>query len=218
MAEGQSAEAIIMVKDFGTPVVSGSSSIKAKSLGNTVVITGNPSGISVVKFGRTTVIVADKSTATTFWQPRISESLSSYGVAPDDPSVILAGPYLVRNATISSSTLELVGDINATTTLTVLAAPTTVSSITWNGSPVKISKTQVGLVGTLPGPVTQVPLPDLTTAIWKTIDSLPEISPSFDDSTWIVANKTSVQRIFKPYAGKYVLFADEYGQAISCSR
>lgn len=199
-----------MPKDHGTPIVSGAMSIKAKSSNNTVIITGSPSGISVVKFGRTVVIVTDKLTASTFWQPRTVAS--SYDVAPDVPSVIVAGPYLVRNATITSSTLSLVGDVNATTTLTVLAAPTTVSSVTWNGAPVKISKSSVGLTGSISGPVSKINLPSLQSSSWKSADSLPEISPSFDDSTWVVANKTSVQRIFKPYAGKYVLYADEYGE------
>lgn len=208
--KGQSLEAVIVPKDKGTPVVSGASSVKAKASGNTVVITGSPSGISVVKFGRTIVVVTDKSTASTFWQPHTVGS--SFDVAPDVPSVIVAGPYLVRNATIASSTLSLVGDVNATTTLTVLAAPTTVSSVTWNGAPVKVSKSNVGLTGTISGPVSNIPLPNLQTANWKSSDSLPEISPSFDDSTWTIANKTTVQRIFKPYAGKYVLFADEYGE------
>jgi hypothetical protein len=208
---GQSAEAVVIGPTLGTPTVTGSSSVKARSADQSVIITGSPVGVSVVRFGTTAVIVTDKAAAATFWNPRTS---ASYDVSPDTSSVIVSGPYLVRNATVSSSTLQLFGDTNGKTNLIVIA-PATVKSITWNGALVEITNSPlgIGLSGTLSG-VTQTPsLPSLKSAAWKSADSLPEIAPSFDDSTWVTANKTSTARPFKPFSGKLVLYTDEYGQA-----
>lgn len=209
---GQNVEAVVTGASTSAPTVIGSSSISAKLANGTVIITGSPSGVSYVKFGSTTVLVMDKVTATSFWQPRLSAALD---VSPRTPSVLVGGPYLVRNATVSGSTLRLVGDTNDTTSLTVIA-PTAVTSVTWNGKAVTVKKSAsgVGLSGTLAGPSALPDLPKLASRSWKTADSLPEVAPSFDDAAFVVANKTSVERRQKPYAGKYVLFADEYGMSL----
>lgn len=52
-------------------------------------------------------------------------------------TVLVGGPYLVRNATISGSTLAIRGDLNGSTTLTVIAPPE-FSRVTWNGIPVLV--------------------------------------------------------------------------------
>ena len=209
---GQTVEAVVIGASAGAPTVTGSSSISAKLTDGNVIITGSPSGVSYVKFGSTTVLVMDKVTATSFWQPRLSAALD---VSPRTPSVLVGGPYLVRNATVSGSTLRLVGDTNDTTSLTVIA-PTAVTSVTWNGKAVAVKKSasDVGLTGTLAGPSALSDLPKLASRSWKTADSLPEAAPSFDDKAFVVANKTSVERRQKPYAGKYVLFAGEYGMSL----
>lgn len=207
---GQSVEAVIPTSS-STVAVTGSSTIKGRVANKTVIITGTASGTSVVKFGKTAVLIADKATAGTFWNPRTTAS--EYDLAPDAASVLVAGPYLVRNATISGSTLRLVGDINATTPLTVVA-PAAVTSVTWNGASVKVAKSTlgVGLSGTLSSGAKAPSLPSLKSAAWKSADSLPEVAVAFDDSTWVTANKTTTARPFKPFSGKLVLYADEYGQ------
>jgi hypothetical protein len=203
-------EAVVTGPSASSVKVTGSSAISAKVSKGAVVITGSPSGVSYVEFGSTTVLVMDKVTATTFWAPRTS---SSFDLSPQTPSVLVSGPYLVRNATVSGSTLKLIGDTNSTVPLTVIA-PSSVRSVTWNGAAVKTSasKAGVGLAGTLSGPTSLSGLPKLSSASWKSADSLPEIAPGFDDSSFVVATKTSTQRPFPPYGGKYVLYADEYGE------
>ena len=190
----------------GTPTVSGSSSISARSGSNgTVVITGTPSGISAVHLGKTVVLIADKPTALTFWNIRLpSPHATIYDRAPDVPSVLVFGPYLVRNATLASGGLVLAlhGDLNATTTLDVVA-PSSVKRVTWNGQNIPVTKSDIGtLRGTLRMTASAPKLPSLKTAKWLCTDSLPEIQSGFDDSQWVSANKTSTARPYQPFAGK----------------
>ncbi|MBO0867221.1 MAG: beta galactosidase jelly roll domain-containing protein, partial [Micromonosporaceae bacterium] len=56
-----------------------------------------------------------------------------------------------------------------------------------------------------------VRLPDLSTATWRTAIESPESEPSFDDSSWTVADKTTTNSTTKPPAGQPVLTADDYG-------
>jgi beta-galactosidase GanA len=63
-----------------------------------------------------------------------------------------------------------------------------------------------GLAGPLP-----VALPDLTTATWRVSGESPEARPSFDDSGWAVADKTTTNSTTTPPAGQPVLTADDYG-------
>ncbi|KAK7695246.1 hypothetical protein QCA50_002436 [Cerrena zonata] len=211
--KGHSIEAVVSGVGSSTPTVSGSTTISAKAGDNsTTVITGSPSGISTVTIGKTVVLVADKHTALSFWNVHIpGRSATQYDRAPDVPSVLVIGPYLVRGATLENSHLALRGDLNATTTLDVIT-PSSVNRITWNGAPVNVKKTDIGtLRGTLQFNVQAPTLPNLKEASWFCADSLPEIQPGFDDSKWVTMNKTSTARPYQPQGGKFVLYADEYG-------
>ncbi|KAF8588348.1 glycoside hydrolase family 35 protein [Ramaria rubella] len=209
VSSGQSFEAVVVGPTFETPTLAGSQSIKVRAINGTAIVSGSPAGVSVVRFGTTTVIVTDKATASTFWNPKTSVS---YDASPDTLSAIVAGPYLVRNASISSSTLALVGDTAGPTSLTVFA-PIAVKSVTWNGKHVDMTQSSLGtgLQGTLDGHIAIPGLPNLKSAVWRSADSLPEIALGFDDSTWIIANKTTTARPAQPFNGKLVLYADEYG-------
>lgn len=203
---GHATETVVSGVPSGVPKVSGSPAISARSGPNgTLVITGTPSGISVVSLGKTVVFVADKPTALSFWNTHLpSPNATVYDRAPDVPSVLVFGPYLVRNATLTNgnSVLALQGDLNATTTLDVVA-PSSVKRVTWNGQNVPVTKSELGtLRGTLNLTVAAPKLPSLKTAKWLCTDSLPEIQSGFDDSQWITANKTSTARPYQPFAGK----------------
>ncbi|KAK7691718.1 hypothetical protein QCA50_005118 [Cerrena zonata] len=210
---GHGIEVVISGVGSSVPSVSGSTTISAMAgVNDTAVITGSPSGISTVTIGKTIVVVADKHSALSFWNIRIPGSGHTlYDRAPDVPSVLVIGPYLVRAATLEKSQLALRGDLNATTTLDVIA-PSSVNHITWNDAPVKVKRTDIGtLRGTLPFSVQTPTLPKLKEASWFCIDSLPELQPGFDDSQWVSMNKTSTPRPFQPLGGKFVLYTDEYG-------
>ncbi len=151
------------------------------------------------------ILYADTETASTFWNPVIPASgeLGSYWQFGSNNTILVGGPYLVRNATVSSNgKLALRGDLNASTPLT-LVLPSNINSVTWNGEAVKITNTQ-----NVPGLFTgQLELKTHSSAIhiptlssWKFKDSLPEVQPGFDDSTWVIADHTTTN-ITKPLFG-----------------
>jgi hypothetical protein len=151
------------------------------------------------------VIIADKHTTLSFWNVRLkSTTHTQYDQAPDVPSVLVFGPYLVRNASLdhTGSTLSLNGDLNSTTTLDIIAPPT-VKTVSWNGKGVSVKKSQIGtLQGQLVFDLKPPALPSLKNALWSCTDSLPEVQAGFDDSTWVDANKTSTARPYAPLGGK----------------
>lgn len=145
------------------------------------------------------VLFADSATASTFFSPVIaaaSGDFANYWGIGTNASVLVGGPYLVRTATITGDVLALKGDINVTasaagTALTVIA-PSTVTSVTWNGARVSVSHTAGSssiLVGTIASTKDTIQVPVLSG--WKFNNSLPEILSTFDDSEWAVANHTT---------------------------
>lgn len=151
------------------------------------------------------VLYADYVTASTFWAPVIDSSTTEedpfarYWQFGTNTTVLVGGPHLVRNASISDSgSLDIRGDLNSSVTLTVIAPPT-VSSITWNGEPVGINDrasaavTSIGgFIGNLEmdsGRMKEIVAPVLEN--WRFADSLPEVLDGFDDGNWTVANRTA---------------------------
>ncbi|CAE6442843.1 unnamed protein product [Rhizoctonia solani] len=220
-ASNQTTKTVIPTTSRTKPTIAGSSSsITATLSSNAVTISGKPpsSGLVRVTIGKTSVWVADKKwLAPRIWQPRTTGTTGNgiYDLSPRTGSVLVFGPYLVRNATLTGSTLALVGDLasNSATELEVLA-PSSVKTVTWNGKNIKFTKTSSGtLKVTLNTPDLRPELPDLKSLEWKCTDSLPEVELGFDDSQWTLANKTTTARParFQPLGGKIMLYADEYG-------
>ena len=153
------------------------------------------------------VLFADPTTAATFWAPAIKSAsantvagLEAFWQFGTNTTVLVGGPYLVRNATISRDTLALRGDLNASVPLTVVAPPE-VRQVTWNGARVSMRSEGALLTGRLTesASVRGASVPKLTG--WKFSDSLPEVQSGFDDSSWTVANKTSTNINLKPVFG-----------------
>ncbi|KAG8771233.1 hypothetical protein FRC12_003781 [Ceratobasidium sp. 428] len=219
-ASNQTTHTALPTTSRTKPTITGASSPITASLSNGLVAISGiaPSGLVRVAVGRTSVWLADKNwLAPRIWQPRVSGTTGNgiYDLSPRTGSILVFGPYLVRSATINGSILAIVGDLKSgmATKLEVLA-PASIKSITWNGKSVKVSKTATG---TLKGNVIvedlTPKLPTLKSLQWRCIDSLPEISLGFDDSTWVTADKTTTARParFQPLGGKIMLYADEYG-------
>ncbi|KAG9118469.1 hypothetical protein FRC07_007010 [Ceratobasidium sp. 392] len=218
-AKGQTIEA--MIPTNATSATSSTPSIIAGVENGTAIITGTPpaSGLALVKFDKTAVWIADKTwLAPRIWAPRVGSGTDGngrYELSPRTDAVWVFGPYLVRNATITESSVALVGDLRsgAMTEIEVVA-PGGVESFTWNGEAVAVSRTSVGtLKGTVAVKDLTPQLPDLKTLEWRCTDSLPEVAVGFNDSNWTVANKniTSRPKECQPLGGKWVLYADEYG-------
>lgn len=165
------------------------------------------------------VMFADSVTIAEWWNPILpgSGDFSSYWQIGTNDSVLVGGPYLVRNATLDGSTLNLVGDLNASVYLNVIA-PKNVTSITWNGQSVTtdssgVSVTSVGgFVGQLnfSSSGSSITVPDLTG--WKYANSLPEIQSNFSDADWTVANHTTTNIPYPPYfTDGLILYGCDYG-------
>jgi len=162
------------------------------------------------------VLIVDYVTATTFWQPVIDgqRTFANYIDIAGTTPILVAGPYLVRNATLDGQTLSVNGDLNMTTTLQVFG-PGSINHVRWNGQDLKLSKTAWGsLSATLPGPERDtVSLPSLKDLTWKYADSLPEVHGGYDDSKWINADHTTTTSKFpRYYGGPWNLsIASDYG-------
>jgi beta-galactosidase GanA len=147
------------------------------------------------------LMATDDTTAATLWRQDTSAG-----------PVVERGPSLVRSATISADgqTLVLTGDDKTASDLEVWA-PATVQNVTWNGQAVATTATASGSLkatAQVAGPPA-VALPVLSG--WKYHSESPEAQPSFDDSTWQLANKTTTTSNTPLTAGQKDLYADDYG-------
>ncbi|EIW81037.1 hypothetical protein CONPUDRAFT_153587 [Coniophora puteana RWD-64-598 SS2] len=156
------------------------------------------------------ILFADTHTAGSFWAPTIasndtSNDFANYWQFGTNTSVLVAGPYLVRNATISDITLALRGDLNQSITLSVVAPPQ-VTAITWNGEAIindapasKMLTSSGGFVGHLTFTDPNFTAPVLTN--WKYANCLPEIQSNFSDASWTLVNHTSTNIPVAPLYG-----------------
>ncbi|TCD66865.1 hypothetical protein EIP91_000819 [Steccherinum ochraceum] len=189
------------------------------------VLPGVQGLVTVFESDTQLVLFSDPVTAATFWSPTIpaaSGDLKNFWQFGSNNTILIGGPYLVRNATITKSgELALRGDLNATARLTLIA-PSTVKSLSWNGERVPVDaaasasghggKSSAIRTGQLDMAVkaSSAKVPALTK--WKFADSLPEIQSNFSDADWIVANHTTTNITTKPLFGDgQVLYGCDYG-------
>ncbi|KAF2186130.1 glycoside hydrolase family 35 protein [Zopfia rhizophila CBS 207.26] len=164
----------------------------------------------VVQVGDLWIYLLDRNSAYNYWVPDLGED--PYGTSIMNPdSVIVKAGYLVRNISVSGNRLHIDADFNSTTNVEIIGAPTTVSELYINGAVVAhtvnaLDNWEAHYVYSEP----DFRLPDLTTLDWSTLDSLPEISPQYNDSLWRTANITS-----SSYPEEQVvpvsLYAGDYG-------
>jgi beta-galactosidase GanA len=201
--DGSSGETVLRYPH--QPVVRGMSSTYDAATGD-LRLTYPHSGLNTVQIaggGRPplTLLLADQSTADTFWR-----------VDSNAGPILVRGPQLVRTARAHGAVLELTGDTTAPAELEVWA-PRGSHVITWNGEFVPTWPTPAGSLRALwplPGP-RPVQLPDLGAATWRYAPESPEAAPGFDDSAWLDADRTATNSTTKPPAGQPVLTADDYG-------
>lgn len=163
------------------------------------------------------VLFADSVTAASFFSPVIpgdaSDPFRTFWGLGTNTSILVGGPYLVRTADIlDGSTLALTGDLNSSTTATIVA-PSSVETITWNGVELTTRNGLTGkggFVAELPFAGTEVSVPVLEG--WRFKDSLPEIGSGFDDGDWVLANHTTTNIPQKPFYGDgRILYGCDYG-------
>lgn len=193
--------------------------------GNTIVsfLPGIKGLVTVWDSDRQLVLYADSVTAATFWSPVIAgpsnDPLANYWGLGTNESILVGGPYLVRDAKLSGSTLALRGDLKTDARLTLIA-PRNVRYITWNDEPVFGDFSVASSLSSIGGFVgylrrrhsltSGIKVPKLTG--WKFRDSLPEIQESFNDDTWTIANHTTTNIPLKPHYGDgRILYGCDYG-------
>ncbi|KXT09969.1 hypothetical protein AC579_10273 [Pseudocercospora musae] len=154
-----------------------------------------------------TVYILDRASAYKSWVVDTSPM-------PALSTPIIQGPYLVRTYTIEGAALHLTGDIDSDTTIEVLGgAPHPLAVLTWNNVSLPFNQSRSGVVKAhIPYMKPVCTLPDLESAEWKVVDSLPELLPSYDDMLWPSAslnhtNNTSTRNLTTPTS----LYSADYG-------
>jgi hypothetical protein len=164
-------------------------------------------GATVVKFSNGVLAyLLDIPSAYTFFAAPTS---ADPNVQAKD-QIFVMGPYLVRSVSTSSDTVSVIGDNANSTTIEVFAGTAVVNKISWNGQILPTKKTPYGsLTAKISGAEQRtIDLPALT--VFKTANSLPEASPDYDDSNWILANKNTTMSPVKPITLP-ILFSSDYG-------
>lgn len=162
------------------------------------------------------VLIAHYNAAYNYWVPDFPRTdvwgnfTANIG---NTTSVIVEAGYLIRTASLAGSTLELTGDLNATVPLSIIAAPSTVASLTFNGKAVKFTTNAV--TGELKSTLTFTPptikIPALSSLSWKFLNNLPEIQPGYSDALWKPANVNKSLNTFFPQLTPTSLFGSDYG-------
>jgi hypothetical protein len=134
--------------------------------------------------------IADRNTAYNYWVLKLPNDNGLYAPNLAASTVIAKAGYLLRNATVSGSTLSLVGDFNATTDIEVIGgAPRKLKTLNINGKSADFKQDSTGVVTTTVSfDNSDISVPSLSSLDWKYIDSLPEIQSDYDDSLWTKAN------------------------------
>ncbi|KAG7135028.1 beta-galactosidase A like protein [Verticillium longisporum] len=149
-----------------------------------------------------------RNEAYNFWVPPTGSG-GDYGTS----DVIVKAGYLVRTVNIDASTLALVGDVNATTPIEIIGgAPADLKTLTWNGQELSFEQSSHGVItATVDFSPPEIKLPCFSQLKWKTIDSLPEIQSSYDDSLWTDADLTTSPNDKFPIKTPVSLYASDYG-------
>jgi hypothetical protein len=164
-------------------------------------------GKTVVQLSNGVLIyLLDVSTAWSFWAP---PTTSNPNVAADK-QIFAIGPYLVRNASVSSNIVSVHGDNTNSTTLEVYVGDESVDTIAWNGRTLVTKKTVYGALTTDLTSILDRKIKIPALASWKVADSLPEAAREYDDSAWTLCNKTTTRAPVKPLSLP-VLYSSDYG-------
>lgn len=132
-------------------------------------------------------------------------------VTPGQPPVVIQppgppGPLHHPGPSKKNKYLMLRGDTSEESEIEIFTSP--VDGIYWNGEPLQVTKTKSdSYVARVPGP-RQVTLPVLRNWRWK--KETFEKERDFDDSQWVLANKTTTNNPTKPVTLP-VLYMDSYG-------
>lgn len=197
------------------------------------ILPGSSGLVTIWESPEQVVLFADTDATETLWAPilekvtpgRQDEGFDSFWSIGTNETIVIGGPALVRSASYAKNDgrLDIIGDLDLDrdTFLTIVALPTDVRAITWNGQQVQTFtepatfRVDARSVVTFPlrflstSPANNFAAPELNK--WEFVDSLPEVQSDFDDSDWITANNETTHIPYKPHFGKNVLYGCDYG-------
>lgn len=209
-------EFAISTKSSASVVEGSSSSINIKKKGNAVVIGWDVSSSRrIVKVGDLKVLLLDRNSAYNYWVPQVPATGKTPGYSTQQntaSSIIVKAGYLVRAAYVEGSDLHITADFNATTPIEIIGAPSKTKNLVINGkkSHVKVDKNGIWS-GSVEYSAPKIKLPDLKSLKWKSIDTLPELKNSYDDSAWTVASHDHTSNSANPLKTPKSLYSSDYG-------
>jgi hypothetical protein len=211
--EGEHHE--LAVSNGGKATLSEGSGVKiGKKDGATVLNWQTSSSRRIVNLGcGLTIYVLDRNSAYNYWVLKLPNDAGLYAPNLAASTVIVKAGYLMRNATVSGNSLNLIGDFNATTDIEVIGgAPSNLATLNINGKSCKFNQDDNGVATTTVSFNPDISVPSLSELDWKYIDSLPEIQSDYDDSQWPDANlaKTYDDKV-QPLLTPVSLLGSDYG-------
>lgn len=199
----------------GATAVEGSGVKFANRNGNTILNWQTGAKRRVVRIGSDLhIFIVSRNEAYNYWTVSTLPSGSSYSHdATLSSDLIVRAGYLVRSASISESKIHLTGDLNATTTIEIVGGThENIIGLTWNGKDTNAKLDRNGfLSGTVSFSTPKLQIPDLKSLTWKSIDALPELQPSYDDSAWTNADHIETNNTYWNLTTPTVLWGAEYG-------
>lgn len=201
-------------KAGGATAIEGSGVKFANRNGNTILHWKTTSSRRVVRIGTDLyIVILDRNSAYTYWTVSTLPEGSYTHDATQSSDIIVKAGYLIRSASIDSGNINLVGDINATTTIEVVGgAHKNITGITFNGNALEATLDRNGFLrGTVAFSAPELTLPNLDSLSWKYIDALPELKSTYDDSAWTDADHVETNNTYWPLSTPTVLWGAEYG-------
>lgn len=156
----------------------------------------------IVQFGDLLVYILDRNSAYNYWVADVA-----------DGALIVNGPYLVRSALVESNNLVLYADFNKTTRIEIIGVPSGVTSLQVNQATLEYTIDSLGSwTANQDYSPPEFEVPELSSASWYYIDSLPEIQSDYDDSAWPNADHTNTTNpVGSPLLTPVSLYGSDYG-------
>lgn len=182
----------------------------------TVIWSPDADGVAVVTMPGAILVLSNQETAGKVWTPSIVSADEDVYDSGSKSSVIVIGPYLVRNASLSEGHLKLRGDIDGVTSVLVHAGQD-LKSVEWNGKTVKCAGGHAPSACAFHLDFEEPKISISKFSEWKYRDSLPEIQKGYGDGDWTMANKTNTTNPWKRYSGKVRLFSFQLFVSVTLS-
>ncbi|KAF3021271.1 hypothetical protein E8E15_006457 [Penicillium rubens] len=208
-------ELAVSSKSKASVIEGSSSSITTKQVGKAVVIGWDVDTTRrIVQVGDLKIVLLDRNSAYNYWVPQVPTKGTSPGYSSQKAaasSIIVKAGYLVRTAFVQGDDLHLTADFNATTPIEVIGAPPMAKNLVINGKEAQVKVDKNGIwSSSVAYNAPKVELPTLKSLKWKSIDTLPEVETSYDDSAWVSADQATKNSLFK-LKTPTSLFASDYG-------